>query len=1138
MLKTEKSLYYSALLVLFFFLFQPRMVYGQEAKMDVTPAIRTLKDLIHEIEKKTDYTFIYNSTVDLSQHLNLNVNQKKVTEIVQLAFAEKNITYEVSGTQIILYNKNSASARESMQQKAITGVVTDKNGEAIIGASVLLRGSDIGTITDIDGKFNLQVPDDGVLQITYIGYLSQTIQVKGGSTFNIVLQDDAQTLDEVVVVGYGTQVRRNVATAITSVNGDKLSDIAVQSPIQALVGQVAGLDIQQRSGSPGEEPSVRIRGVGSISSGNGPLYVIDGYPTSDAGMFNALNPNDIATIDIMKDAASAAIYGSRAGNGVILVTTKKGKKDRTVLNFDMSVGFDQVMHKYPLMNAEEYVEMAIEFRENQGLTVPEILTNSSMWRKTDWQDVIFRTGLNHSYTLSANGGGEKVQYAISGGYSAVEGIVKNTYNKRYNARVSVDAQPTNWFRMGINMQPSYQIQRTQNLAGGNTTNDAGILAEALSMPPILPVWQSNGDYFVIFQESKLDATNYGIFNSQLSNPLNKLDGFKDIYKTFRYTGSAYFEIEPVKNLKARSSLNLGYHNRMRDYYVEAFVAKGYGDTGNISTPNLARIDAERRTDTNINLYWSSTITYDLNFDSGHSFNFLFGYDAATQNDFYTLVEPRTDADTPVAFDNTVVKSVEGAILKNGESESVSYLFDAIFGRISYNYKSKYILSASIRRDRSSRFGPDNRAGVFPSLSGAWNIKEEKFMNSIPVISALKIRASYGETGNDQLSGYYPWLTTMTREYYIVGTGGSEARVVGYKPGGFNNANLGWEKNRQFDLGLDIAILRNRISLIVDYYNRKSNTIVESDIPSINGKSSTVMLNAGEVENKGLEIALHTVNLSGPLKWRSMINYSINKNKLVSLDGNKEGLNVTGARRNYVGRPFGDFYMYIVEGTFNTEEDVEKYAKNGTQTVGDLRFRDVSGPEGKPDGIINSYDQVYVGNAQPDFTFGFNNMFSYKNFDIDIMIDGQVGGYVYRREERALSLSRALENSSKEAVGRWRSVENPGNGRYHKAGTTNLSSNIGDNTRYLYKTDYLRIRTVTMGYTLPRHISEKLFLQQARVYVTANNLHIFTGVGGFNNPHGSTISEDASIADGKTNWGYNEGAYPLARTIAFGFNLTF
>ena len=1026
---------------------------------------------------------------------------------------------------------------EIQNQRTLTGRIIDSNGQPVPGVSIAIEGTARGTVSGPTGEFSLNVTStDARLVAMFVGFETVYIPIEGRTNLEIKMSESSTALDEVVVVGYGTQIRRNVATAISSVSGDKLADIPVQSPIQALVGQVAGLDLQQRSGAPGEEPSVRIRGIGSITSGNGPLYVIDGYPTNDAAMFNAINPNDIETIDVMKDAASAAIYGSRAGNGVILVTTKRGKKDRTTFNFDMNIGFEQIMHKYPMMNAEEYVEMAIEYQTNQKLTVPEILTNRSMWRETDWQDVIFRTGINQSYNLSAIGGSEKVQYAISGGYSDVEGIIRNTYNTRYNGRVSVDAQPTNWLRMGINLQPSFQIQRTQNLTGGNTTADAGILAEALSMPPILPAWQDNGDYFVIFQQQKKDAANYSLFNQQLSNPLNKLDGFRNIYKTFRQTGSAYVEIEPLKNLKVRSTLNLGYSNRMRDYYVEAFVAKGNGDTGNISTPNLARITAERRTDTNVNLYWSNTATYALNFDSGHSFDFLLGYDAARQDNFYTRVTPRTDADTPIAFNNTVVKNVEGAILKSGESGSTGYLFDAIFGRISYNYKSKYILSASLRQDRSSRFGPDNRAGVFPSVSGAWNIQEENFMRPVSWISALKLRASYGETGNDQLSGYYPWLTTMNQEYYVVGSGGSESRVVGYKPGGFNNANLGWEKNKQVDIGLDIAFLKNRISLVVDYYTRKSNTILSTDIPIINGKSTTVMLNAGEVENKGWEIALNTVNLNGAFGWRSTLNFATNKNKLVRLDtDDKVGIEVTGARRNYVGRPFGDFYMYIVEGTFNNETELANYAKLGSQSVGDLRFKDVSGPNGVPDGVINStYDQVYVGNSQPDFTFGFLNTFTFKNFDLSIMLDGQVGGYIYRREERALSLSRALENSSKDAVDRWRSESNPGNGRYHKAGTTTMGNSIGDNTRYLFEADYLRISNITLGYTVPRHITDKLNLQRARVYVTTNNLHIFTNVGGFNNPHGSSINEGST----DRNWGYNEGAYPLSRTISFGLNLTF
>lgn len=404
------------------------------------------------------------------------------------------------------------------------------------------------------------------------------------------------------------------------------------------------------------------------------------------------------------------------------------------------------------------------------------------------------------------------------------------------------------------------------------------------------------------------------------------------------------------------------------------------------------------------------------------------------------------------------------------------------------------------------------------------------MQSLRAFSSLKLRASYGETGNDQLAGYYPWLTTMVGEYYNLGQ--TDASQITYKPGGFSNPDLGWEKNRQFDVGIDFAFLNNRITFVVDYYNRRSNTILETDIPTINGKAAKFMQNVGKIENKGFEFALNTVNLDGEFKWRTDLNIAINRNKIVALNEGQVAISLTGVVRNYVGRPFGDLYMYIAEGTFNNQSDLETHAKLGSQGIGDLRYRDVSGPNGVPDGVINSMDQVCVGNYQPDFTFGFNNSFAYKNFDLNIMIDGQVGGKIYRSGELSLSLSRWLENGSRESLGRWRSEENPGNGRYHRAGTKNLSSNIQGSTRYLYDADFLRIRNVTLGYTLPAEWVKKISIQRARIFITTQNLHIFSDVGGFNNPQASTTG------DYSTNNGVDAGAYPLARNVSFGLNLTF
>ncbi|OQP38916.1 hypothetical protein A4H97_18280 [Niastella yeongjuensis] len=1094
-----------------------------------------LVDVFSSIEKQTGYVVFYNySALKKAKPVTINAKGMPLQSFLSKCFEGQPFRFVMEGKTIMVSEKaapiqvmpaalpGTAEKEVNPVFNPIKGRVLDDQGSPVSGANVVIKGKEAGTMTDEEGNFTIDAEVGAWLVVSSAGFTTKEIKVTAENNLIATLTRKVSGLNEVIVVGYGTQTKRNVTTAIASVKGEKLADLPVANPTQALVGQVSGVFLQQTSGAPGDPPVVRIRGNGSITSGNGPLYVIDGYPTSDASLMNAISPQDIESVEILKDAASAAIYGSRAGNGVIMVTTKKGRSGKTQFNMDLVTGFETVMKKYDLMNAQEFVDMAKEGLTYQNKPIPAFLNSPERWANTDWQDVIFRSAPFQNYQISARGGTDKAQFSISGAFMDQQGILKNTFMKRYNIRASFDAKVTNNIKVGMNVQPSYTQRRVQQTTGGNTSTGVdGILAEALTMPPILPVWRDNGDYFVITQDPEMKT----IFNDELSNPLVKLDANKDYFYTFRQTGNAYIEYKPIKGLTLNSTFNVGLVSEKEEWFVEPFLARGNGNTGNISTPNLAQIKAKRNNTTNFNWYWSNTATYNFSLGDAHHITALLGYDVARQNDFYVTVEPRTDKDNPVAFVNNNVKNVGGAVLTQGSTEKKEYVFDAVFGRINYTLNSKYLFSASLRRDRSSRFGPNNRAGVFPSVSAGWNISDESFMEAIPAISMLKLRASYGETGNDQVPGYYPWITTMQREYYNFGS--SDAQVVGFRPGGFSNPDLGWEKNRQVDVGLDVGLIKNRIDLAIDFYNRNSNIILNMDLPSINGRATSVIQNVGNVRNRGLEVTLNTANIVRAFKWNTNFNISFNRNTIVSLANRQTQLNNQGVVRNYVGRPMGDLYMYVVEGTFNTPEDLNKYPKLGSQGVGDLRYKDVV-----PDGVINANDQTYVGNYQPDFIFGLGNNFSYKNFSLDILLDGSYGAEVYRSQELPLSLSRWLENGSKESMGRWKSATDPGNGRYHRAGTLNLSSDISANTRYLADGDFLRIRNVTFGYNVPAKLLNKLKLQRVRAYVTGQNIYTFTKFKGFGNPQGNGGGDNA------TNNGVETGTYPLARNISVGVNLTF
>ena len=1018
---------------------------------------------------------------------------------------------------------------ESQQQSVVSGTVKDSQGAPLSGVTVTIKGTATGTITDISGKFSLPgIPQNASVVFSFIGLATQEIVFTGQPVINMVMSEEAIGLEEVVVVGYGTQSKAMVSTSISSINSEKLMSIPVTDPAQAMVGQIAGVRFQQASGEPGSAPYIRIRGNGSLTSSNSPLFVIDGYPTDDANLFNAILPNDIESIDVLKDAASAAIYGSRAGNGVIVVTTKSGKLGKTKFTVDATSGVQQVINRYEMAGPDLFVEVAKEARLNQAMPIPDFLNQPERWVTTDWQDVIFRTAPYQNVQIGASGGSEKMNFNLSFGYLDNQGIIINSFEKRYSMRASLNAMLTQKLKVGINVAPTFSTNRGQSTSGGNTATDvSGILADAVSNIPILPVWKDNGDYYVIVQDAEMKT----VFNDQLSNPLNKLDANLDYTYSFRQTASAFISFEPIKGLELKSTLNTGISNSRGEMYREAFLARGNGNTGNISTPNLAQITASRSNRTNLNLYWSNTATYDFKISEKHLFTALIGYDASSQQNYSVSVSPRTDVDNPVAFINTSIKNVSGAILSTGTTSKDTYVLDAFFGRINYSYERKYLLSGSIRRDRSSKFGPENRAGYFPSVSVAWNMKEESFMDVVKIISSAKIRFTYGETGNDRVSGSYPWLSTLSKGYYNFGT--VDARVLTYAPGGFSNANLGWEKNKQFDAGLDIGLFENRLNLNVDVYERNSNTIISASIPRINGKAASSNQNIGNVRNRGLEITFGSKNLVGILKWQTDFNISFNRNKITALNGDATIFGSAGGQtRNYLGRPMADIYAYRVVGTFNTAQDLIDYAKFGTQGIGDLRYDDVSGPAGIPDGKIDANDMTYIGNAQPSFVFGLTNSLQYKNFDLNILLDGSYGGYIINQFERAISLNRQLENViASVAENRWKSADEPGDGKTPRAGSLFLSTNITTNTRYIYETSFLRVRNISIGYLLPKSVLQKIRVQSLRVFITVTNLHTFTNYPGWN-PEGNTNGDNA------TSNGYDMGAYPISRNSSVGISLGF
>lgn len=1013
-------------------------------------------------------------------------------------------------------------------QSVVTGSVKDGSGEPIIGATIMEKGTSNGGVTDLDGNFSIKVGDHATLVVSYVGYERQEVPVAGKSMVNIVLTESDRTIDEVVVVGYGAIAKRSVSTAISTVKGDRIAGMPTSNVAQSLVGMSSGITLQQVNGEPGAAPAIRIRGAGSINSGNDPLYVIDGYPTTDSELFNSISPTDIDDIQILKDAASSAIYGSKAGNGVIIVTTKSGRTGKSRVSFSTQIGVNQVQRYVDVLGSKDYLDMIIEARTNNGTigNFPGLLKlrESGDYANTNWQDEIFRNALNYRANANVTGGNENVTYHFSVNYQNEDGILLNSYYRKVNVKGGFDAKLNKYVKIGVGFSPTYTKKRAQQPAGGGTEDVTGVIAEALSYPPILPVWQPNGDYTQIAQH----YTHYGL-NNQLRNPVaNLLENSNDSW-SIRTLTNAYIEIKPLKSLTVRSSVDLSTNSTKLDYYQSACLL-GANETGNKSTPNLSAIDAYRASGFGYNTYWSTTATYDRMFGEKHHLNAVLGYDFEYNSDFSVRQDDRTDADNPVAYKNTSITNVMGANLWTGSSRNTKYAFDALFGRVIYDYDSKYVVSGSLRRDRSSKFGPDNRSGLFYSGSLAWNITEEPWMKRLSWLTIAKVRTSYGVTGNDQIGTNYAWISTINTNHNVVF---GNVSFPAYYPNGYSNRELGWEKNKQVDLGIDLAFF-NRINLTVDMYRRTSDIVMPANIPDFNGIAGSVYMNSGEVENKGIEVQLNAKVLQGTFNWETTFNWSLNRNKILSLANNqkqlangKAGTKWADVIRNYVGRPMGDMYMLKVIGTFNTEADLQKYAKKGAEALGDLIFEDVNG-----DKVIDTNDYQCVGNYQPDFTYGWTNKLGYKNFDLAVTIDGQVGGKVIYAAARAFTLNRYDDNVLAESgLNRWRSAEQPGNGFSHKAGTNNLGANISPSTRYLYNADFLRIRNIALGYTMPRKLCSKIGVESVRFSMNVQNLWTFDSYPGY--------SVEANYkGNSATNNGVDFGGYPISRVITFGVNLNF
>lgn len=1032
------------------------------------------------------------------------------------------------------------------QELTISGTVTTEDGVPLPGATVLEKNTTNGIASDFDGNYAITVSDtDAILVFSSLGYRTEERTVGQANNLDVTLIEDSQALDEVVVVGYGTQTKKDITGAITNVSTEDLADLRVTGADQLLQGQAAGVQISQSNAAPGGAVKVNIRGSVSLTSGSQPLYVIDGFPLTNvnnqvSNPLTNLNPNDISSIQVLKDASASAIYGSRASNGVVLITTKRGQAGKTEFNVDIYSGMQSVLRKIDMLNSRQFAELFTESRNNpyidnfgdQGAQItdtneerealgagsslyqlePNLANFTQFGEGTDWQDEIFRVAPINNVQVSARGGTEKVKYYMSGSYFDQDGIVLSSGLKRYSFNTNLEAQVTDRLKMGFNLNAS--LTNTELVNAEGSWHSGGVVSSALVMPPTIPVRDENGDYNEMFDV----YPNSGMIS--VSNPVQTALETERGSKQFRTIGTVFGEYEVVDDLRFKALFGADYYDYQEDKFSPSTV----------NTNTRGGNTAYRIKNNFLNYLTEFTLNYSKSFGD-HDLGALAGYTIQKESYEGTRVQASD-------FPNDYVKDVTGGIISGYGSNPAEWSLLSYIGRINYDYKDKYLLTVNFRRDGSSRFGSNMKWGDFPSVSLGWRISEEPFLQDSQTWNEFKIRGSYGLTGNNAI-GNYAAIGLLRPSNYVVD--GNVA--LGLEKGSVQNDDLSWETTKQLNVGVDLGFFNNRLFVIADYYKKNTeDLLLRVPVSSITGVSS-IVTNIGEVENKGWELGINTKNLVGEFTWDTSLNVSANRNKVTKLGLTDEPIffgNIAGRSHvAQIGSPIGSYYGFVWDGLYLTQMEIDNGPDNQiggfAPHLGDVRFKDLNN-----DGVINTEDQTVLGDWEPDFVYGITNNFSYKNIDLSIFLQGSQGNEVYNIQRRNHSVRTLYGNETTETLIRWQSPDNIGNGRLPKVNrVTPLNSTTRSSDYYVADASYLSIRNITLGYTIPRDITDKLSLSRLRTYISIQNAFLFTDYQNYN------PEVNASNSTGTYNTGINPlvpgldyGSYPLARTFTIGLNLSF
>ena len=1012
-----------------------------------------------------------------------------------------------------------------------TGIVVDEQNQPIPGVNVLCKSTSFGTTTAMDGTFRIRVKGNNpTLEFSFIGFQKQEITVKEiKKSIKIVLIEDGYMLDETIVIGYGTQTKRTITSAITSIKSEDLSGYVGSSIEQTIAGLVPGVRIQTSDATPGGSVDVEVRGIGTVTAGSAPLYIVDGIPME--GGLSSVNPDDVANIQILKDAASTAVYGSRGANGVILITTKRGKDSKPRVNISATTTIAQAQHKYELLSTAQL----LEFYKDRGLNDRYRYTTNQHQDyfpfdenlNTDWQDAIFQNAIQQKYNLSISGGSKNLSYRLSGEYFDQEGILICTGMKRFSFRSNFDIQLNKWAKVSVNFAPTFISQR-KTREGGEGSNS--VIRTAISMYPFFPITLPNGEYFstLDYNQAPKNSTDARdpdtgkfaeISKSPLAdnqdNPVRIAQEYKDQTSMNRLTGGINFEFKLAKGLTFKPSLAIDVMSSENSIWYPASIGKN-------------RTDSEASANMTRKIMWinENILTYQKEFGD-HNISAVGGL-TVQSNQFRKLNA------TAYRFATESLPSINGGIINGGAYDKTEDRMLSYVTRLTYDYKQKYMIQGVFRADGSSRFGRNNKYGYFPSVSAGWAITEENFMKPLKnVLSELKVRGSYGLSGNNAI-GDYNYETKMSQQSYI-----SDGSIVsGWSSSNIANPNLKWEVSKQVNLGVDIGLFHNRIFMQLDLYrSTTSDMLLNTIVPSTLGVSR-MLQNIGSVENKGIEFNIVSRNLTGKFKWTTSFNISANRNKVLALGLDSESITDGVAESNItkVGYPLGMFYGCVFGGIYQSMEEIQALRNDPYSGLafdpnvrpGDCKWVDLNG-----DGLFDDSDRTIIGNPYPRFNAGMVNTFSYKNFMFSFQLNGQYGNQIYNYTLRETLRGNYSSNLSIKVADRWRSPDSPGNGLADRTYTSNdvrPTTEVSKFTnRLLEDGSYLSIRNVQFSYTFSKKMLRKTFLQELVLSLNMDNLHTFTKYTGLN-PEANTFRSATAP-------GIDRTGYPLSRNYTMGLKIT-